>query len=184
MRRYYIIGLLLVAGLLSGCDALEAKRLNAEAEAARARASEIRELYDGRAAETEAKTAQIIARQQAAEEERESLLAAETHRVLLRQLELDRRAARRANDLAWLVIIGAPLTLIGAVCGGAVLTAYRRGKQQRRAMLFHQIAHLQRRKQLRSMTHDDVNAVLSGAASLEWYLVAPVTAQLPGGEMS
>lgn len=169
---------------LSGCDALEAKRLAAEAEAARAKASEIQALYNGRAAETEAETAQIIARQQAEEEERESRLAAEVQRSLLRQAELDRQAARRANDMALLTIIGAPLALAGAVAGVVVFLAWRKRRVARRVQLYHQICRLQRQRRLRpGFDQSDVDAILSGVVPMEWYIVAPAeVAGLPGGE--
>uniref|UniRef100_A0A6M3K692 Putative terminase n=1 Tax=viral metagenome TaxID=1070528 RepID=A0A6M3K692_9ZZZZ len=183
MKRYIVGLLLLSAVLLSGCDALEAKRLNAEAAAARARASEITALYNGRVVKTEAETAQIIAKQQAEEEERESLLAAEVQRSLLRQAELDRQAARRANDLALLAIVGAPLALAGAVAGVVVFLAWRKRQRQRRVLLYRQICQLQRQRRLKpGMTQGDINAILSGAAQLAWF-VAPV-AELPSGGKS
>lgn len=170
--------------LLSGCDALEARRLNAEAAASRAKAAEISAVYTGRAAETEAETAQIIAKQQAEEEERESLLAAEVQRSLLRQAALDRQAARRTNDLALLALVTIPVGLPMAVAAAVVFFVWRRGQQQkRRTVLYRQICQLQRQRQLKpGMTPHDVDAILRGEAQLSWYIVAPAVAELPNGE--
>jgi len=135
--------------LLSGCDVLEARRLNAEAAASRAKAAEISAIYTGRVAETEAETAQILAEQQAAEEDRESRLAAEIQQSLLRQAELDRRALRRAAELPfWAMMIfvgiGLPLIVVGGLYAvfsfgrgrsGAPLYWYLIARAQRRGLL-------------------------------------------------
>lgn len=173
MRRYIV--LLLAVLFLSGCDALETRRLNAEAEAARARASEVRALYNGRAAEAEARAAETLANQQAREEQLEAEMAAAMQRSLLRQAELDRASARRSNDLALLAIIGAPLFLVGGVVVYLVWQAHQRRQYQRRAALYVQIRQLLRRGQLRPMAQCDIEAVLNGAVPLEWYITAPAT---------
>uniref|UniRef100_A0A6H1ZWJ3 Uncharacterized protein n=1 Tax=viral metagenome TaxID=1070528 RepID=A0A6H1ZWJ3_9ZZZZ len=173
MKRY--IGLLLLLLALSSCDALEARRLNAEAAASRAKAVEISAAYDGKARVIEAKTAEKLAEQEIYEENLEARQAAATHDFMLRQLELERRAARRSNDLALLAIIGTPLVLVGGVAAYLVWQAHQRRQYQRRAALYVQIRQLLRRGQLRPMAQCDIEAVLNSVVPLEWYITAPAT---------
>lgn len=176
-NRLVFVGLLALMFLVSGCDVLEAKRLNAEAAASRAKAAEISAAYDGRARIIEAETAEKLAEQVIYEENLEARQAADIHTFLLRQLELERRAARRANDLGLLAVVLSPLILVGVVVGvvvgGVWLAAKRRGRRRREEVLFRQIAHLQRKKLLRAISADDIELILSGAVSLDCYLLSP-----------
>jgi len=181
-NRLVFVGLLALMFLVSGCDVLEARRLTAEAAAAKAKAAEISAAYDGKARVIEAKTADKLAAQVIYEENLEAQQAAATHDFLLRQLELERRAARRANDLALLAIIGAPVALAVAVAGAVVFLAWRKRQQARRVQVYRQVAQLQRQRRLcPRFSEQDIEAILTGAAKLSWYIVAELPATV-GGE--